>query len=313
MPLRLVLVVAFCTLLGLPVVAAMAASPDPSAATGPAQPTATGGPAKAPGFGWMFGNGMGLGNSQMGKGVPGGLGRGAVTITEIVGSKISLATDDGWTRTVAVTSTTKITRGGQTIDVGDLAVGDEIGFRQKKNDDGTYAVTVITVRTPKAGGEVTGVTSTTVNVTSRDGTKTAITVNGATTYLVGKDAGTKSDVTVGSRIQAEGTVSGSTFTATRIHVALSRVGGEVTAKTGSTITVKGRDGKTDTIHVDSATIYKVRGKTAAALADIAVGDALIATGTTRADGSLDASQVNAGKLRSSKHDKPTAPGASSTP
>ena len=38
MPIRLVLVVALCTLLGVPVVGALAASPEPSGATQPADP-----------------------------------------------------------------------------------------------------------------------------------------------------------------------------------------------------------------------------------------------------------------------------------
>jgi hypothetical protein len=304
MPIRLVLVVALCTLLGLPVVAAMAASPDPSSPTQPAQAASSADPGKGPG------HGQGWANGHQGGGDRGGFGRGAVTIAKIEGSTVSLATDDGWTRTIVVTSDTTITKGGQTIKVGDLAVDDEIGFRQKKNDDGSYSITAITVRTPKAGGEVTAVTSTTVTVTSRGGTKTTLTVNGATTYLVGKDAGTKADVKVGSQVLAEGTVSGSTFTATRVRVALSHLGGEVTAKTSSTITVKGRDGTSATIHLDAATTYRIRGKDAATLADIAVGDLLIATGTTRTDGSLDASQVNAGKFKFGRHD---APGPSATP
>ena len=37
---------------------------------------------------------------------------------------LSLKTDDGWTRTIAVTDSTTITKGGATISLGDLAVGD---------------------------------------------------------------------------------------------------------------------------------------------------------------------------------------------
>lgn len=306
MPLRLVLVVALCALLGVPVVAAMAASPEPSTATQPqAIPSGNPGKGAGPGAGWGFG--------QLGKGDRGNAGRGSVTVTAVSGNKVSLTTDDGWTRTITVTSATELSKAGATINVGDLEVGDEIAFRQTKNDDGTYTVTAITVRTPKAGGEVTAVTSTSITVASRDGTTSTIAVNGSTTYLVGRDAGTKADVTVGSRVHAEGTLSGTTFTATRVRVEPSVAGGEVTAKTSSTITVKGRGDKTTTINVDASTTYKVRGKEAATLADIAVGDFVIASGTLRTDGSLDASQVGAGKLKWGKHDKPAVPGASATP
>ena len=308
LPLRLLLVAAFCTLLGAPVVAAFAASPDPSAPTGPSQSTPSGDPDKGPGHG--FGGFGGFGGSKLGD--AGGAGRGGVSITAIDGNKVSLSTEDGWTRTITVTSDTTLTKAGATIKVTDLKKGDEIGFRQKKNDDGTYTITAITVRTPKAGGEVSAVSGSTITVTGRDGTKTVITVNGSTTYLFGKDAGTKADVTVGSRIGAEGSVSGDTFTASRVVIQPSVAGGEVTAKTSTTITVKGRGDKTAIIHVDSSTTYKVRGKDAATLADIAVGDIVIASGSLRSDGSLDATQVGGGTFKWGKHDKPQA-SASATP
>jgi len=320
LPLRLVLVVALCTLLGVPVVAAMAASPDPSGAAQPNGPAASDHPDKGAGhgfgsgFGFGFGFGFGQGKGDLGRNDGGdSAGRGGVKITAIAGDQVSLTTDDGWTRTITVTAATAITKGGATITVKDLAVGDEIGFHQTKNSDGTYTVTAITVRTPTTGGEVTGVTSSAIAVTGRDGTKTTIEVTGSTAYLVGKAAGTKADVVIGSRVLADGTLSGATFTATRIVIVPSVTGGEVTAKTSSTITVKGRDGKTATIHVDSKTTFRVRGKVAATLADIAVGDIVIATGTNRADGSLNASQVGGGSFKWGKHDKPQAPGASASP
>jgi hypothetical protein len=322
LPVRILLVAAVCTLLGAPVVAAFAASPDPSTPTGPSQANPSGDPDHGPGHGpsWGFGQGFGgqgfggfggFGGSKLGD--AGGAGRSGVSITAVDGDKISLATDDGWTRTITVTADTTITKAGATIKASDLKVGDEIGFRQKKNDDGTYTITAITVRTPKAGGEVTAVSGSTITVAGRDGTKTVITVTGSTTYLFGKDAGTKADVAVGSRIAAEGTRSGDTFTASRVLIQPSVAGGVVTAKTSSTITVKGRDGKASTIHVDSKTTYHVFGKDAATLADIAVGDVVIASGSQRSDGSLDATQVGGGTFKWGKHDKPNAPGASATP
>ena len=123
-----------------------------------------------------------------------------------------------------------------------------------------------------------------------DKTRT-ITLNGSTIYTLGKTKAAKSDLAVGSRVVVEGTVSGDTFTALTVHIALSSDLGEVTAKTASSITVKHRDGKTTVIHVASDTTFKVRGKDAATLADIAVGDRVEAQGTRRTDGSLDALDV----------------------
>ena len=134
---------------------------------------------------------------------PGGF-RG-VTISAINGSDISLKTDDGWTRTISVESTTTITKGGATITVGDLAVGDEIRFGQKKAADGSYDVTAIVVVLPTVVGEVTAVDGDTIKVTQPGGTTATIHVDSHTTYRIDGAAGSLSGVKVGSFVIAEGT------------------------------------------------------------------------------------------------------------
>lgn len=143
--------------------------------------------------------------------VRGGMfGRGGfrdITITAINGSSLALETDDGWTRTIAVGSSTTITRGGETIAVSDLAVGDQIRFSQEQASDGTYSITAIKVVLPTIGGEVTAVSGNTITVTGRDGTTGAINVDGDTTYVVNGTSGKAlSDITVGSVVIAEGTL-----------------------------------------------------------------------------------------------------------
>ena len=78
-----------------------------------------------------------------------------ITISAIDGSNLSLKTDDGWTRTIAVGSSTTISKGGQTIAVGDLKVGDQIVFGESKATDGSYTITAIKVVLPVVGGQVT--------------------------------------------------------------------------------------------------------------------------------------------------------------
>jgi hypothetical protein len=130
-----------------------------------------------------------------------------ITITAIAGSSLSLKTDDGWTRTITVGSSTTITKGGATIALGDLAVGDQIRFSQEKATDGTYSITAIKVVLPAIGGEVTAVADNTITVTSKDGTTGTIHVDGDTTYEVGGTTGKAlSDITVGSFVIAEGTL-----------------------------------------------------------------------------------------------------------
>jgi hypothetical protein len=212
------------------IAAVMGASPSPSASstTGatPA-PAATGAPSTDPndldkgprGFG-RFGV-PGLGGPGFGRG---GFGFGGITITAINGSNLSLKTDDGWTRTIAVTSDTTITRAGKTIAVGDLKVGDTVGFRQERQADGSYTISAIDVVLPSIAGTVTKVD-------------------------------------------------------------------------GSTITIERRDGTSATIHVDTDTTYKIAGDDTPALSDIKVDDVIIASGTQRSDGSIDAEAIAAGRMR----------------
>lgn len=185
-------------------VAAMGASPAPSGSTtAPTTPSASGDP-----------NMGGFGPGRMGAGPMGdfgdfggfGRGFGAVTITSIDGSNLSLKTEDGWTRTIAVTSDTTITKAGATIAVGDLAVGDEIRFAQTQAADGTFTITEIVVVMPSLGGEVTAKTADTITVTRRDGTTATIRVDNSTTYTVDGVAGkTLADIAVGDHVRAEGT------------------------------------------------------------------------------------------------------------
>ena len=202
-------------------VATMGASPSPStvpgASTAPDASSAPDTQAPEQRAGRGFGFGFGLGGDGIGRHV----GARSITIIAIDGDQVSLRTDDGWTRTITVTSSTTIQRGGETITVGDLEVGDAVRFAQERADDGTYTVT-------------------------------------------------------------------------RLVVVLPTIGGEVTAVNGSTITVQRFDGTTGTIHVSGDTTYTVRGVDDASLANVTVGSIVVAEGTERADGSLDAARVASG-------------------
>jgi hypothetical protein len=209
-------------------VAAMGASPAPAASNAPDQnsdPAASVAPAASaaapaasaapdttnqgkptrPDGGKFFGPGGIRGGFGFGGG-PGAHGFGDITITGVSGSDVSLKTADGWTRTITVTSDTKITKGGQTIAVSDLAVGDHVVFSQKRNDDGTYTVTAIRVVLPTVGGQVSAIDGSTITITQPGGTTSKIHVSGDTKITVdGKSDASVSDIKVGSFIIAEGT------------------------------------------------------------------------------------------------------------
>jgi hypothetical protein len=276
-----------------------------------ASPTPSGAPGATPGNGKTDRSGLfpfagrrgALGDRE------GLRGFGQITITAINGSNISLRTEDGWTRTISVTSSTTITRAGQKIALGDLKVGDTIRFGQTRNADGSFSITQIAVVLPRVAGTVTAVSASGFTVSKRDGTSWTVTVSSSTTYSVGRinpRSGSLADVKVGSEVVALGAQeSGNTLDAITVRVGLATVAGQVTAKTGNTITVRRLDGTSATIHVGSGTTYRVRGTANAGLANVTVGMGILAEGTQRADGSLDATSVAAGQLR--KPGRPFAP------
>jgi hypothetical protein len=223
----------------------------------------------------------------------GGSGQVAITIAKIDGSKLSLQTTDGWTRTIDATGAT-ITKAGKTIAVTDLKVGDEINFRESRQSDGTYKITTIAILVPTASGTVASVASGSVTITQSDGSSKTLTLTGSTTYSEAGATASKSALVVGVRISADGTVdSAGNFTATAITIVPASVQGTVASKTATTIVVTTAAGKAATVDVSSATRYTVRGVSTPTLADVAVGDRIAAQGTLNADGSLNATMVQA--------------------
>ncbi len=214
-PVRIGIVAGSAVLVVIGAVAAMGASPAPTTAPGASPDTGTTRPANpvvpgAPFDGMPFDGAMPKVGTMAGPGVDlrGGfkLGFGDITITAIDGSNLSLKTDDGWTRTIAVGSSTTITRGGQAIAVGGLKVGDQIVFGQTRATDGSYTIDRIRVVLPVVGGQVTAVGTDSITVDQKGGGSATIHVSSSTTYAVNGNTGAKlSDITVGSFVVAEGT------------------------------------------------------------------------------------------------------------
>jgi hypothetical protein len=318
-----VLVAAFVALI---VSAAVTVGASPTASSAPAAQQPAGSPGTDNGHrggfgGFRFpfafgGQGSGGPGSAFGGGRFGGfVGLGGVTITKIDGSSISLKTDDGWTRTITVGSDTKITKGTETATLSDLKVGDTIRFSQQKQTDGSYTITRIAIVVPRVDGTVSATDANGFTVKKFDGSTTTVTVTGSTKYMLGGSAGSKSDVTVGSRVDVQGTPgSGSTFAADVVTVQPAFVAGTITAVGSDSITVKKFDGSSATIHVDSSTKFRVAGVTSPTISDLKVGNMVTATGRLRSDGSLDAQSVFGGSFHGpGKRPALPGPNASAAP
>ena len=314
--LRIGIVAAACLALAVSAVVVQGASPAPPSGGGQAAPNATAKPGRADhprlklSGGWLGMLGFLKGNGGAGlDGLRGlgaaGLSARSITITRIDGTSVDLKTDDGWTRTITVTPDTKIEKAGAVAKVGDLKVGDRVALRQKRNADGSYSIVALIVPIPVVAGTVTAIGADSLTLKVRDGSTRTIDLTGSTTFKLGPADGKKADVKVGSVVVVTGSETGSAFSAStvRIQVRLDRVGGEVTAKTKDSITLKQRDGSTATIKIGNDTKFAVRGAASPGLADIAVGMQVFAVGTRNADGSLSAAIVQ-GRVP-----KPAKPGA----
>jgi len=144
------------------------------------------------------------------------------------------------------------------------------------------------------GITITAISGSNVSLKTVDGWTRTIAIAGDTVLQKEDATIALSDLKVGDQVQVRQTrLDDGSFKVTELHVLLPRAGGTVTAVTGTTITVEGRDGSTTTINVTAGTTYQVGTNEDAALADIKVDMHLMAVGTVNADGSFTASAVRA--------------------
>ncbi len=156
---------------------------------------------------------------------------------------------------------------------------------------------------------ITAINGSDLTLKTDDGWTRTITVTADTTITRAGTAIQVTDLKVGDEIRfAQTKNDDGTYTVTKIELVLPSVAGQVTAIDGSTITVKRFDGTTQTIHVDASTTYTVAGVTSPTLSDIKVGAFIVAQGTQRADGSLDAEAVHGGFEKGFGHRDGAGPG-----
>jgi hypothetical protein len=141
------------------------------------------------------------------------------------------------------------------------------------------------------GLTVTAVSGNTITASGPFSRTVTIAVTGATTYTEAGSSVTLDAVQKGEQIAVRGTrTSQGTLTATSIAILLPREGGLVSAINGTTITIKGRNGTAEVIHVSGSTRYQ-KGGNVATLNDVTPGVAISAEGTLNSDGTLTAQQV----------------------
>ena len=154
----------------------------------------------------------------------------------------------------------ELTKGGQAIELSDLAVGDQVRFNQTRNDDGTYTVEAIAVVVPS----VRGWSARSPRAASRS--RPAMAPSGPSPSTArprtstGRARARSPTSRTAGRARAGQQDRRNALTALTVRVAADRAVGTVTAKTADTITIKKRDGSSLTIHVDADTTYRVAGE-----------------------------------------------------
>ncbi len=141
------------------------------------------------------------------------------------------------------------------------------------------------------GLTVTKVSGQTISAKRQDGTAVTVHVTSSTTYERAGKQVSLSAVTAGEMIGVMGQRnSDGSVNATRVAIILPGFRGQVTAVSGSTITITDPRG-THTINVTGSTTYTTDGGSASSLSAVVKGVEIEAVGTKNADGSLNAEAV----------------------
>lgn len=145
------------------------------------------------------------------------------------------------------------------------------------------------------GGVVTALTGTSITVSDPSGTTTTFAITASTTVTKDRVAASVADLALGDEVRVMPTASGST-TAASIAIVEPSVMGTVTAVSGDTITISGRNDTSATVVVSSATTY-TKDSASATLADVTVGSSIFAEGSFASPtdtSTLDAASVGIG-------------------
>ncbi len=249
-------------------------------------------------------------------------------VTAISGTSITVTGKAGMnkdsTETTYTVDASKATfkKNNTTITVSDIAVGDTIVVSGTISGTTVTATSIIdgqmqNLKNDDAGrpedgrkgngvmGTVTAVSGTTITMTSKEGnssTETTYTVD-ASKAIVTKNGETSSVsvILANDKIMVEGTVSGTTITAEKIHLGLGDqldiegsgepiVAGKITAISGNTITISN---KASTYAIDASSAkFVVKGVTSATISNISVGDSVVVQGAINGTSVTASSVIN---------------------
>jgi Domain of unknown function (DUF5666) len=141
-------------------------------------------------------------------------------------------------------------------------------------------------------GTVTKIDGATVLITDRQGFQRTIRTSSSTKYSRGGEPADSSQLKVGSKIVATGTVdkNKTDLDASTVTIRLPSLAGTVTSLSGSSFQLKARDGTTHTVSTTSSTVFH-QGRNQASLSAVTQGSFVLAEGDLQSNGDLTATSV----------------------
>ena len=236
-----------------------------------------------PGAGGLPGIGIGLGA---------GFGQGG-TVKAVTPTTITVTSLSGGTTTVTTNASTTYREGGTKVARSAVTVGEQVAFvplfhpggasSKAAGSKSSNVVAGVEIVQPQAYGKVVKVSGSQLVIAGRGGLNVTVNTSSLTAYSEAGHTVSATDVQVGSVVLATGSLSSShdQIDALKIQIVPAAVTGQVTAVSGTTITVRSFGGTTETVTTSSKTIFtKPGGK--ATLASVAKGDFVEAFGTAGA-------------------------------
>ncbi|MGD0944171.1 MAG: DUF5666 domain-containing protein [Acidimicrobiales bacterium] len=257
----------------------------------------------------------GFGHFGTGGGGPSAFGRGG-TITSFSATTITVETEFGASVTVTTNSSTTYSEGGKKLDRTALATGEEVIFLPAarpttSSPSSSTVVRAVVIVLPHVSGKVFSVVGSVVTVTQQDGLNVTVNTSSATTYEEEGQSVPSSDLQAGAVVSVTGTLSSdhTEIDATTIQIVLPSVSGRVTDVSGTTITITGFNGTSESVTTDSSTVFRDQSGTTT-IASVAKGDFVQAFGTPGSDNSFAAVTVYVGPSTSAA---PALPGGGGGP
>lgn len=196
-------------------------------------------------------------------------------VTAVTATSVTVDLRSGTTTTFTLTPTTTYTEGSAPSTIASLVVGDRV--RVKVSSSTATTAAAINIELAELFGKVTAVSGNTITISDPQGFSRTVVVNSSTSYTANGAAGTVADVTVGSKISAEGTIDPNKTSLDALTVAIgsdehsNAVDGVITAFTSSSVTVQSHNGTLTTFTLTSTTTF-TEGSTTLSASNLAVGE-----------------------------------------